>query len=140
MATATYPVGGVSGQAKRPALAEYFTWSLDHKIIGMQYIATSIFFFIIAGAMAMIIRLELMTPELNVVASGSQFNTLFSLHGTMMIFTWIVPFWAGLGNYVIPLMLASLWVPPRQAGQAILPSQPSIALMVKPCGQFRSTC
>jgi cytochrome c oxidase subunit 1 len=107
MATATYPVGGVSGQAKRPALAEYFTWSLDHKIIGMQYIATSIFFFIIAGAMAMIIRLELMTPELNVVASGSQFNTLFSLHGTMMIFTWIVPFWAGLGNYVIPLMLGA---------------------------------
>ncbi len=107
MATATYPVGGVAGQAKRPALAEYFTWSVDHKIIGLQYIATSLFFFVIAGALAMLIRWELMTPEINIMADGSQYNTLFSIHGTMMIFTWIVPFWAGLGNYLIPLMLGA---------------------------------
>ncbi|TVR24434.1 MAG: cytochrome c oxidase subunit I [Anaerolineaceae bacterium] len=107
MATASYPMDGVAGQVKRPALAEYFTWSIDHKIIGVQYIVTSLFFFIIAGALAMLIRWELMTPEITVMADGSQYNTLFSIHGTMMIFTWIVPFWAGLGNYLIPLMLGA---------------------------------
>lgn len=107
MATAAYPLGGVQAPAKRPALSEYFRWSIDHKIIGVQYMVTSFIFFIIAGGMAMLIRWELLTPATDLMASGSSYNTLFTLHGTMMIFTWIVPMFAGFGNYLIPLMLGA---------------------------------
>ena len=107
MATAAYPLDGTQGAVKRPALSEYLRWSVDHKIIGVQYIITSLFFFIIAGALAMLIRWELLTPQLDVMVDGSAYNTLFSIHGTMMIFTWIVPMFAGLGNYLIPLMLGA---------------------------------
>ncbi|MFW5692224.1 MAG: cytochrome c oxidase subunit I [Chloroflexota bacterium] len=107
MATATYPIGGTAGQVRRPGLAEYFRWSIDHKIIGVQYIITSLFFFIVAGGLAMLIRWELLTPELDLMRTGSEYNTLFSIHGTMMIFLWIIPFFAGMGNYLVPLMLGA---------------------------------
>ncbi|MDZ4670140.1 MAG: cytochrome c oxidase subunit I [Phototrophicales bacterium] len=107
MATATYPLGGALAPTKRPALSEYLRWSIDHKIIGVQYMVTSLIFFIIAGTMAMLIRWELLTPTIDLMANGSSYNTLFTLHGTMMIFTWIVPMFAGFGNYLIPLMLGA---------------------------------
>ena len=55
----------------------------------------------------MLIRWELLTPELDVVADGASYNSLFSIHGTMMIFFWIVPMFAGFGNYLVPLMLGA---------------------------------
>ncbi len=108
MATISYPIGGTQGKpAKRPALAEYFRWSIDHKIIGVQYMVTSLTFFIVAGALAMFIRWELLTPELDFVSNGETYNSLFTMHGTMMIFLWIVPMFAGFGNYLVPLMLGA---------------------------------
>jgi cytochrome c oxidase subunit I len=106
MATASYPVGAVQ-EAKRPALSEFFKWTVDHKIIGMQYIATSFFFFLLGGTLAMIIRWELLTPELDLMSNGAQYNSLFTMHGTIMLFGFIVPIWAGFGNYLIPLMLGA---------------------------------
>lgn len=108
MATASYPLRGeYVEEIQRPKLSEYLRWSIDHKIIGVQYMVTSLFFFIIAGGLAMLIRWELLTPQTDLMASGSSFNTLFSIHGTMMIFTWIVPMFAGFGNYLIPLQLGA---------------------------------
>ncbi|MEQ8676463.1 MAG: cytochrome c oxidase subunit I [Aggregatilineales bacterium] len=108
MATLSYPYGGAQAKpAKRPALAEYFRWSIDHKIIGVQYMVTSLAFFVVAGALAMMIRWELLTPELDLMENGSNYNTLFTMHGTMMIFLWIVPVFAGFGNYLVPLMLGA---------------------------------
>ena len=107
MATASYPIADAQPQAKRPAFSEYLTWSVDHKIIGVQYMILSIFFFIVGGALAMAIRWELLTPELDLVENGSQYNALFSLHGTIMLFMWIIPMFAGFGNYVVPLMLGA---------------------------------
>lgn len=84
----------------------YLSFSTDHKVIGMQYLLTTFVFFLIAGLMAMVIRAELVTPPLNVV-DRSVYNGLMTLHGTMMIFLWIIPCLAGLGNYLIPLMIGA---------------------------------
>jgi cytochrome c oxidase subunit 1 len=107
MATAAYPVGAAPVPARRPAFSEYLRWSVDHKIIGVQYIVTALFFFVVGGALAMMIRWELLTPDLDVMATGSAYNSLFSIHATVMIFLWIVPVFAGFGNYLIPLMLGA---------------------------------
>jgi len=112
MATIAVPLGG-QGQSqeaaalRRPALSDYLRWSVDHKIIGVQYGLASFLFFIIGGAMAMGIRLELLTPELDLMVSGSAYNSLFTMHGTVMIFLFIIPMWAAFGNYVVPLQLGA---------------------------------
>ncbi len=107
MATASLPLGGTQAEVKRPAFSEYLRWSIDHKIIGVQYIVTALIFFIIGGGLAMLIRWELLTPELDLMADGTAYNTLFSIHGTVMIFLWVVPVFSGFGNYLVPLMLGA---------------------------------
>jgi cytochrome c oxidase subunit I len=85
---------------------DYFRINTDHKVIGVQYVATTIFFFIAAGLMAMIMRAELARPGMQFV--GNQvFNELFSVHAALMIFLFIIPAFAGLGNFVIPLMIGA---------------------------------
>ncbi len=111
MATISVPLGQRQRQeledVKRPALGEYLRWSVDHKIIGVQYGLAALLFFIVGGALAMGIRLELWTPELDLMASGSAYNSLFTMHGTIMIFLFIIPMWAAYGNYVVPLQLGA---------------------------------
>ena len=85
---------------------EYFSFSTDHKVIGVQYMVTTFIFFLIGGLMAMIIRGELITPESDLV-DRPLYNALFTLHGTVMIFLWIIPFNAGLANYLVPLMIGA---------------------------------
>jgi len=84
----------------------YFTFSTDHKVIGVQYLVTAFIFFLIAGLLAMIIRAELLTPPLDVV-SRPVYNGLFTMHATLMIFLWILPANAGLANFLIPLMIGA---------------------------------
>jgi cytochrome c oxidase subunit 1 len=84
----------------------YLRFSTDHKVIGVQYLFTTFIFFLIAGMLAMVIRAELLTPASNVV-DRPLYNGLFTLHGTMMIFLWIIPSLAGLANYLVPLMIGA---------------------------------
>jgi len=85
---------------------DYFRVNTDHKVIGVQYLVTTIFFFVAAGLLAMIMRAELARPGMQFV--GNQvFNELFSVHAALMIFLFIIPAFAGLGNYVIPLMIGA---------------------------------
>ncbi len=109
MASITVPVGGVEAPqvAPRPKFREFLTWSLDHKIIGVQYMAMALFFFIVGGAMAMLIRMELLTPAIDVLGDGTTYNNVMTMHGTVMIFLWIIPMFAGFGNYLLPLMLGA---------------------------------
>ncbi len=107
MATISIPLPGISETAPRPRLSEYFRWSVDHKIIGVQYMVTALFFFLVGGAMAMLIRWELLTPKLDVLDSGSTFNAVLTMHGSAMLFLWIIPMMAGLGNYIVPLQLGA---------------------------------
>jgi cytochrome c oxidase subunit 1 len=85
---------------------DYFRVNTDHKVIGVQYVATSFFFFFVAGLMAMIVRAELAAPGAQFVTSNT-FNGLFSVHAALMIFLFVIPVFAGLANYVLPLMIGA---------------------------------
>src|SRR5256714_3297654 len=85
---------------------DYFRVNTDHKVIGIQYIVTTFFFFIIGGVMAMLMRAELASPGTQFVTPNT-FNGLFSVHASLMIFLFIIPVFAGIANYVIPLMIGA---------------------------------
>ena len=75
-------------------------------MIGVQYLVTTIFFFVAAGMMAMLFRAELARPGMQFV-DNQTFNGLVSVHAALMIFLFVIPAFAGLGNYVIPLMIGA---------------------------------
>jgi cytochrome c oxidase subunit I len=85
---------------------DFFGFSTDHKVIGIQYLVTSFIFYCIGGVMADLVRTELRTPEVDFV-TPEVYNSLFTLHATIMIFLWIVPTGAGFANYLIPLMIGA---------------------------------
>ena len=85
---------------------DYFKFNTDHKVIGVQYVVTTFIFFLIGGLLAMLMRAELAQPGTQVVDPGL-FNGLFSTHAAIMIFLFIVPVFAGLANYVLPLMIGA---------------------------------
>ncbi len=84
----------------------YVTWNTDHKVIGIQYLVTTFIFFIIGGALAMLIRTELTQPGVDVL-NGAQYNSVMTNHGSIMIFLWVIPVLAGLANYLLPLMIGA---------------------------------
>ena len=85
---------------------DYFRVNTDHKVIGLQYICTTFFFFVAGGLMAMLMRAELAAPGMQFV-SPNTFNGLFSVHASLMIFLFIIPVFAGIANYVLPLMIGA---------------------------------
>ncbi|MBD2091579.1 cytochrome c oxidase subunit I [Microcoleus sp. FACHB-1515] len=84
----------------------FFTFSTDHKVIGVQYIVTSFFFFLVGGIFSMIVRGELITPDADLV-DRTLYNALFTMHGSVMLFLWTFPVLVGLGNYLVPLMIGA---------------------------------
>jgi cytochrome c oxidase subunit 1 len=85
---------------------DYFRVNTDHKVIGIQYIATTVFFFLAGGLMAMLVRAELAQPETDFF-DPQTYNELFSVHASLMIFLFIIPAFAGIANFVVPLMLGA---------------------------------
>src|SRR5215211_3595251 len=85
---------------------DYFRVNTDHKVIGLQYICTTFFFFTAGGLMAMLMRAELAQPGSQFVDANT-FNGLFSVHAALLIFLFIIPVFAGIANYVIPLMIGA---------------------------------
>jgi cytochrome c oxidase subunit 1 len=85
---------------------DYFRVNTDHKVIGIQYVTTTIFFFLAGGMLAMVVRAELAQPEADFVDPQS-YNQLFSVHASLMIFLFVIPAFAGLANYVLPLMIGA---------------------------------
>lgn len=84
----------------------FFTFSTDHKVIGIQYIVTAFVFFLIGGFLAMVMRGELITPEADLV-DRTVYNALFTMHGTLMLFMWTFPVLNGLANYLVPLQIGA---------------------------------
>ena len=77
----------------------------DHKRIGIMYMVLTFVFFILGGVEALMIRLQL-GPE-NTLVAPQTYNQLFTMHGTTMIFLFVVPMMAGLANYFLPLMIGA---------------------------------
>jgi len=80
--------------------------STDHKVIGNLYLISSFIFFMIAGLMAMVIRAELARPGLQFV-SNEQYNQMFTMHGTIMLFLFATPLFAGFANAMMPLQIGA---------------------------------
>jgi cytochrome c oxidase subunit I len=85
---------------------DYFRINTDHKVIGIQYVTTTIIFFLAGGMLAMLVRAELAQPEADYV-DPQTYNELFSVHASLMIFLFVIPAFAGLANYVLPLMIGA---------------------------------
>jgi cytochrome c oxidase subunit 1 len=75
-------------------------------VIGIQYVVTSFFFMLVGGLLAMLVRAELAAPGSQFVDPNT-YNGLFSVHASLMIFLFIIPVFAGLANYVLPLMIGA---------------------------------
>ncbi len=102
MATATtYPEAAVEPRG----IAAWLT-TVDHKRIGILYTITAFIFFALGGILALIVRLELALPGGQIV-TDEQYNRVFSMHGTTMIFLFVIPIFVGLGNYFIPLQIGA---------------------------------
>jgi len=80
--------------------------TVDHKQIGILYLLVSLFFFGVGGIEALIIRWQLAKPE-NQFLTPAQYNQVFTMHGTTMIFLVVVPMLVGFANYFVPLMIGT---------------------------------
>ena len=99
-------------QSKPPSLQptgwlRYLSFSVDHKVIGLQYLVCGFAFYLIGGALAGAIRTELTSPVADFMPRDV-YNQVLTLHGTVMIFLWIVPVVNGaFGNYLIPFYVGA---------------------------------
>jgi cytochrome c oxidase subunit I len=108
--TEARPEAAVSGSRElRPGRHPIMQWltTTDHKKIGIMYLVNSYFWFLVAGLLAMFMRTELAEPGVQYFAD-ERFNELFTMHGTTMIFLFIIPMLAGFGNYIVPLQIGAL--------------------------------
>src|SRR3979411_1476110 len=85
---------------------DYFRVNTDHKVIGVQYTVTSFFFLLVGGLIGMLMRAQLAQPGAQFVDANT-FNGLFSVHASLLIFLFIIPVFAGLANFVLPLMIGA---------------------------------
>ncbi|MGI8690702.1 MAG: cytochrome c oxidase subunit I [Thermomicrobiales bacterium] len=112
MATITRP--GVSiappptyapGKSAGAVIWDWMT-TVDHKKIGIMYIFLGVLYFIVGGIEALLIRVQLAQPN-GTVLTPSQYDQVFTMHATTMIFLFIIPVFAGFANYFIPLMIGA---------------------------------
>jgi cytochrome c oxidase subunit 1 len=108
MATYVAPVPHVTAHEVKRQPTGWTRWltTTDHKEIGIMYMVATFVFFVLGGVEALMIRLQLGAPE-NTVVSPTTYNQLFTMHGTTMVFLFVVPMMAGLANYFVPLMIGA---------------------------------
>eukprot|EP01046_Picozoa_sp_COSAG06_P045240 COSAG06_NODE_6226_length_3033_cov_1.039877_1_plen_262_part_10 len=83
-------------------------FTLDHKRIGLMYLASILVAFALGGVFALLLRLELLTPN-QLFLTAKQYNQVFTLHGAVMVFLFIIPsIPASLGNFFLPMQLGAL--------------------------------
>jgi cytochrome c oxidase subunit I len=97
---------GTGADHEAAGLARYFRYSLDHKVVGMQYLVGMIIYFCTAGLFAMAIRTELLSPTHHVFSS-QVYVEIVSEHGTMMMMLMSSVILGPFGNYLVPIMIGS---------------------------------
>jgi cytochrome c oxidase subunit 1 len=93
-------------EALGDGLAKYFRYSLDHKVVGIQYLVGMIGYFLTGGLFAMAIRTELLSPSYHVFSPGN-YVMIVGEHGTMMMMLMTSVILGPFGNYLVPLMIGS---------------------------------
>src|SRR5580692_2367312 len=113
MADSTLPIG--SAIDLTPPSEAYGTWleqvhswvvTVDHKKIGLMYIGYAVFFLLVGGFEAILLRIQLAVPHNNFL-SPENFNRIFTMHGTTMVFLMGMPLIIGFANYLVPLMIGA---------------------------------
>src|ERR1700722_13718046 len=89
-----------------PAVLHDWVTTVDHKKIGLMYIGMAIFYLVVGGCEALLIRWQLFYAHNNVLRPDT-FNQLFTMHGTTMVFFMGMPILIGIGNYLVPLMIGA---------------------------------
>ena len=89
-----------------PSLLYDLVTTVDHKKIGLMYIAMAIVFLVIGGCEALLIRWQLFFPRYDFIGPDA-FNQLFTMHGTTMVFFMGMPILIGIGNYMVPLTIGA---------------------------------
>ena len=107
-ATALTPVPQIVAHRVEREPRGFTAWvtTTDHKKIAIMYLVLTFVFFLLGGIEALLIRLQLAQAD-NTLLTPQTYNELFTMHGTTMIFLFVVPVWAGFGNYLIPLMIGA---------------------------------
>ncbi len=111
--------GGASPQFVTPASAygvyrrpvnttgwRSWLFTVDHKKLGLMYGVSAMFFFLVGGIEALLIRTQLAAPD-NTVLSASLYNQMFTMHATTMVFLFVMPMAAGWANYFVPLQIGA---------------------------------
>src|SRR5216684_5574131 len=114
MAVVSAPVSRAGGMVvappilAEPAYRGLWSWltTVDHKRIGILYGVSAGTFFVIGGLEALVIRLQLWTPNSSLV-TAQMFNALFTMHATTMIFLAIMPLGAAFFNFILPLQIGA---------------------------------
>jgi cytochrome c oxidase subunit 1 len=107
MASVAYPVDEHRVKALGlPSALHEWVITVDHKRLGILYMIMTLLFFMIAGSLAVVMRLQLVVPH-NTLVPPQVFNRLFTVHGTTMVFFVGMPFFAALANYLVPLMIGA---------------------------------
>lgn len=82
-------------------------FSVDHKKIGLMYLFTILAAFLLGGVFALLLRIELLSPE-KILFTAKQYNQIFTIHGIVMTFVFLVPLIpASLGNFLLPLIIGA---------------------------------
>jgi cytochrome c oxidase subunit I len=109
MATYAPPIPQiVTHRAESPKPQGWTSWftTTDHKRVGILYMVTTFVFFLLGGVEALMMRLQLGAPD-NTLVTPQVYNQLFTMHGTTMVFLFVVPMMGGLANYFVPLMIGA---------------------------------
>jgi cytochrome c oxidase subunit I len=104
--TAERPSGEATPAPPHPTGVLGWITTTDHKVIGLSYIVTSLIFFAIGGLLALAIRTELADPGQEFL-DAETYNQFFTMHGSVMIYLFAVPFAFGLANYIVPLQIGA---------------------------------
>jgi len=107
--TASTPADtGEHHEHHKPSFWAQYVFSMDHKVIGMQFLFTSLIMMAVGGGLAVALRLRLAFPDMLPSLGGETYNVLFTMHASIMIFFVIIPILVGaFGNFVIPLHIGA---------------------------------
>lgn len=97
------------GVFKRPVSTtgwREWLFTVDHKKLGIMYGVTAMFFFIVGGVQALLIRLQLAAPD-GKVLSADLYNQMFTMHATTMVFLFVMPMAAAFANFMVPLQIGA---------------------------------
>src|SRR4030065_2233723 len=92
-------------ELQKPRPIWQIMFSTHHTDIGLLYLITSLAFLFLGGTLALAIRAELFLPGSQIIADSMTFNRMFTVHGTTLIFLFILPFASAVGNYFVPIMI-----------------------------------